>query len=123
MGTFLSMVKFMLGMGSVDPAAHLTPQEAQQRLKGNKPPQLVDVRTPDENRQVRIPGSRLIPLQELGNRMGEMDKNKPLIVYCRSGSRSSMALSLLKDNGFSNTAHISGGIMAWSRNGLPVESR
>ncbi len=123
MGTFLTMVKFILGMGPSDPSANLTPQEAHQRLNGKQPPQLVDVRTPDENRQGRIAGSRLIPLQELGNRLGEMDKNKPLIVYCRSGNRSGMALGMLKSNGFADAAQIAGGLMAWSRCGLPVETK
>ncbi len=113
----------MLGMGPADPAANLTPQEAHQRLKGKQPPRLLDVRMPDENRQGRIPGSKLIPLNELENRLGEMDKDKPLIVYCRSGNRSSIALGILKDKGFTNAAHIAGGFMAWSQSGLPVETK
>ncbi len=121
MGSIISLFKMLLGVGPSDPSAELAPQEAFQRLKGGNPPQLVDVRSVEENRQGHIAGSKLIPLHELGKRLGEVDKNKPVILYCRSGSRSATALRLLKEKGFTKAAHIAGGIMAWSRSGLPVE--
>lgn len=123
MADILSMFKSMLGLGSSDPTAEISPQEAFQRLKAGKTIQLVDVRSPEENRQMRIAGSKLIPLNELGSRMKEIDKIKPVLLYCHSGNRSGMALRMLKGQGYTQAAHIVGGISAWSRSGLPVETK
>lgn len=122
MGTLSSVLKSMLGLGVSDPSSEVTPKEAFERLKTSKIIQLMDVRSPEEYRQFRITGSKLIPLHELGNRLREIDKIKPVLLYCHSGARSGMALSLLKGKGYTQIAHISGGISAWKRNGLPVEN-
>ncbi len=122
MGSIGSLIKMLLGAGPSNPAAELSPQDAFQRIKGDKRIQLVDVRSAEENREGRITGSKLFPLHELANRLGEIDKTRPLILYCRSGNRSGMALRLLQDKGFTNAAHIAGGISSWGRSGLPIES-
>ncbi len=62
--------------------------------------QLVDVRTPGEFAGAHAPGSVNIPLDQLGRRTGELDKARPVILVCASGSRSAMATSLLKGQGF-----------------------
>ena len=116
-----SLLQMFLGGGVSDPSANLDPEEAQRRLKGKNPPQFIDVRSREEYREARIPGSRLIPLQELGSRLKEIDKVKPVLLYCRSGNRSGMAFQTLKGNGYLNVAHIRGGILAWGQRGLPVE--
>jgi len=121
MGKFFSMAKMMFGLGPSDPTDEISPQEAFQRLKGRNSIQLVDVRSADEYRQVRIGGSKLIPLPELGNCLREIDKIKPVLLYCHGGNRSRVALGLLKGRGFTQAAHIVGGISAWSGQGLPVE--
>lgn len=77
---------------------------------------LLDVRQPTEHAQGRLPGSILIPLNELNFRIRELDPEKPTIVYCRSGSRSASATSFLLNNGFANVLNMSGGIMRY--NGL-----
>jgi adenylyltransferase/sulfurtransferase len=123
MGNFLTMLKNALGLGPTDPTVEVSPQDAFQRLKGGKTIQLVDVRSVDEHRQMRIAGSKLIPLHELGNRLKEIDKIKPVLLYCHGGNRSGMALRLLKSQGYNQAAHIVGGISSWSRSGLPVESK
>jgi rhodanese-related sulfurtransferase len=122
MGNLLSILKMVFGAGSTNPADDVAPQEAIRLLKSNNSPQLVDVRSTAENRLGRIAGSKLIPLDELGNRLAEIDKNKSVLLYCQSGNRSSMALRLLKGQGFTQAAHISGGISSWRRKGLPVEN-
>lgn len=122
MGAIGDIFKMVMGGGGSDPSAHLEPAEAQKRLQEKTPTQFIDVRTKEEHKEARIPGSRLIPLHELGSRLREIDKVKPVLLYCRSGNRSGMAYQLLKSNGYTNVAHIRGGIMAWSRSGLPVES-
>ncbi len=63
--------------------------------------QLVDVRTPDEFTAGHIPGAVNIPLQELEHRMRELEpKEQPVVVYCRSGSRSGSAARLLESAGY-----------------------
>ena len=108
-------------VGGSDPSLHLSPVDAHEKIKGSKSLQLVDVRSKEEYQGGRIPGSRLIPVSELGRRMKELDKTRPILLYCRSGNRSGMALHMLKDSGYPQVTHIRGGIMAWAHEGLPVE--
>jgi phage shock protein E len=63
---------------------------------------VVDVRSPSEFRQEARPGSINIPLDELGSRINELDKQKMIILCCASGMRSGRALGILKNSGFSN---------------------
>ncbi len=121
MGDILSMLKALLGFGPSDPAENLTPQEAYTNLNAPTPPQLVDVRSEEEYKQGHIDGSKLIPLQELGKRTGEIKTDQPVILYCHSGTRSGLALRLLKGTGFTRVAHIKGGIMAWRGFSLPIK--
>jgi phage shock protein E len=74
---------------------------------------LLDVRTPQENAEMAIEGSYLIPLQELGHRMDELPKKKELVVYCRVGNRSAYACSFLARMGY-NVKNLEGGIMTWN---------
>lgn len=75
---------------------------------------LLDVREPHEHERCRIPGSVLIPLGELPRRVGELDRSRPLAVYCRSGARSARAVRLLREGGFATAVSVAGGIFAWS---------
>jgi len=70
---------------------------------------IVDVRTPGEFRSGHLPGAKLIPVNQLSAKIAEFgtDKNRPIVVYCKSGSRSGRAESFLKSAGFSNV--INGG--------------
>jgi rhodanese-related sulfurtransferase len=84
---------------------------------------VVDVREQAEYAQSHILNSRLLPLSQIEARMGDIDKfkNKPVIVYCASGNRSSAAAAALRKSGFSNVLNLSGGFAAWQQAGLPVE--
>ena len=74
---------------------------------------LLDVRTPGEFAGGHIEGALNIPVQELGQRLGELgDKARPIVVYCRSGKRSSRAASMLKGAGHSAT-HDLGAMSRW----------
>lgn len=104
-------------------ASHeLHPNDAAAYIKANPGLQLIDVRSAEEHRQARLAGSKLISLQTLQVRLSELDKKKPLLIYCASGGRSGMALGLLHQSGFSQAKHIAGGIMTWAECGLPYES-
>lgn len=75
---------------------------------------LLDVRTAAENKELRIPGSVLIPVEELPNRLSELPKDpaKPIVIYCRSGNRSAIAADILVKAGFP-AVYDMGGIINW----------
>jgi len=75
---------------------------------------LVDVRERHEFDICRIPGSTLIPLSELGRRLGELDRTADIVVHCKSGVRSAKACALLREAGFTRVTNVRGGILAWS---------
>ena len=64
--------------------------------------------------QGRIPGSTLLPLPELPQRFAELDKNREMVVHCKSGMRSAKAVDFLKQAGFRKVRNMKGGILAWS---------
>ena len=105
---------------SVPATAILSPGDVRDWMAAKKDLQLIDVRTPGEYSQGHLMGAKLLPLQELGSRVGSLDPKKPLVVYCRSGGRSSQALKILLGQGFSEAKHMQGGISAWQGAGLPV---
>lgn len=74
---------------------------------------IIDVRTPEEYRAGHIPTSKLFPLQELEKRFSELPKDKKLILYCRSGRRSSIAYNILKKHGYKDILDW-GGIYRWT---------
>ena len=78
---------------------------------------LVDVREPHEFEIVRIPGSVLIPLSQFqdGSALENLPRNKQIILHCRSGVRSAMALEILKTAGFNDSTHVEGGVIAWAQ--------
>jgi adenylyltransferase/sulfurtransferase len=75
---------------------------------------LLDVRTPMENRLVRLPDSVLIPLQELSERWNELAPERATVVYCHHGSRSAHAAAFLRERGFTTVLNLRGGIAAFS---------
>jgi rhodanese-related sulfurtransferase len=74
---------------------------------------LVDVRAPREREEKHLAGSVSMPLSQLTARAGELPRDRPLIVYCAGGYRSSIAASLLRTLGFSDVSEVAGGIAAW----------
>ncbi len=85
-------------------------------------PLAIDVRTPGERAQTFVIGSVGIPLNHLTERLQELPKDRPLLVYCAGGYRSSIAASLLQQHGFQAVSEIAGGITAWETAHLPVEA-
>lgn len=75
--------------------------------------QLLDVRQPKEYEAEHLPGSIFIPLAELPARVGELDKNKPLIAYCAVGGRSRAAAQFLAGQDFKDVFNLTGGIKGW----------
>jgi rhodanese-related sulfurtransferase len=81
---------------------------------------LIDVREPDEHARERIAGARLVPLSELEAGTQVADLGKTLVFHCNSGNRTAQASELLCRAGGGKAYHLTGGIQAWKRAGLPV---
>ncbi|MDF1578634.1 MAG: rhodanese-like domain-containing protein [Desulfobulbales bacterium] len=75
--------------------------------------QVLDVRQPREYENEYLPGARLIPLKQLPEKQNDLDRQKPLLVYCASGGRSRVAAQFLAGQGFAEGYNISGGIKKW----------
>jgi rhodanese-related sulfurtransferase len=91
------------------------PEELQRRLDTGDVVQLLDVREEWEHQIARLQGAELIPLGELPQRAGELDPEKPLVVYCHHGVRSYQAVVWLRNQGFPLAQNLAGGIDYWSQ--------
>ncbi len=87
-------------------------EEAKRMLEEDSNVILLDVRTPQEHAQLRIPNSKLIPLDELRYAYKNLPKDKKYIVYCRSGERSAFATYFLRHMGY-EAYNLAGGILTW----------
>ena len=85
--------------------------------------QVLDVREPDEFTGAlgHIAEAKLVPLGSLMQRFSEIEKDKPVVVVCRSGARSAQATVLLKNAGYAKVANLSGGMLRWRGQRFPVE--
>jgi glyoxylase-like metal-dependent hydrolase (beta-lactamase superfamily II) len=95
---------------------------AAELLSSAQPPLAIDVRAPRERDQKHIAGSLSIPLNHLAENFEKLPKDRPLLVYCAGGYRSSIAASLLQRGGFDSVGEIAGGIAGWEAAKLPVQS-
>lgn len=94
----------------------------QQRLRTQPDVLLLDVRTPEEyTSDGHIAGSKLIPVQQLEQRLAEVPRDRPVACICRSGNRSATACDILARNGYTQIANVRGGMSAWQQAGLPIE--
>jgi hydroxyacylglutathione hydrolase len=114
----LGIVSFILSMltgcgaGASDPAVDVSVGEALLLLQ-NKEAILIDVRTPAEYRDGHIPGVANIPLDELEKRIGEVPKDKKVVLICRTGNRSAEGTKLLRKKGLVNVFNSTGGMTTW----------
>ncbi len=76
---------------------------------------LLDVRTPQEYFQVRLPGAHLIPIDQIVARIAEVPQDRPLLVYCAVGSRSAQVAEYLVRQGYPAVYDLRGGIEAWQK--------
>ncbi len=92
-------------------------------LQSNNFAVIIDVRSNREWDNQRIPGAIHIPLSDLKGRMDELKsyEGKQLIMQCAVGGRSSKAVEILQQAGFSNVSNMNGGLVAWQKANLPVE--
>ncbi|GLV49612.1 MBL fold hydrolase [Thermobispora bispora] len=99
--------------GEVAQAERVTVEELRQALADAEPPVLLDVRNVGEVALGAIEGALTIPLAELPRRLDEVPADRPVVVYCASGSRSSTAASLLRRAGRERVSDLIGGYQAW----------
>jgi adenylyltransferase/sulfurtransferase len=103
----------------------ITVQELKSKIDAQENYYLIDVREPSEYEIVKIPTAHLIPKQGFidGSVLATLPQDRPIILHCKSGVRSAECLAILKDAGFSDASHVSGGVVAWAKQidtSLPV---
>lgn len=108
----------MAGAGEQSGPKEVSREEARKLV--DEGAQLIDVRADHEWEAGRIPGAVHVPLPELPQRTGELDQDRPVVVYCRGGNRSSMAAAALAEAGY-DAAKMSEGIVGWKAEDLPLE--
>ena len=113
------------GQGHIPAVEDISSAQANRLIADNKEnPDFVilDIRTPQEYRQGHISGSVNLDFYspDFEHSIMNLDKDKILLIYCRSGNRSGRALGILEGKGFSRVYHLSNGIIEWSREGLPL---
>jgi glyoxylase-like metal-dependent hydrolase (beta-lactamase superfamily II)/rhodanese-related sulfurtransferase len=92
----------------------ISAQEHEARLASASPPVVIDVRQPGEFRAAHVEGAKHVPLGKVLERRGEIPREGDVVVHCQTGFRSSIAVSLLQREGFTNLLDLVGGFAAWS---------
>jgi molybdopterin/thiamine biosynthesis adenylyltransferase/rhodanese-related sulfurtransferase len=95
----------------------ITPRELKEKFDRGDDFVLIDVREPHEYEIVKIPGSVLIPKDEIlsGAAFATLPQDKPIVLHCKSGARSAEALAALHNAGFADAVHVGGGVLGWAR--------
>lgn len=113
----LILSNFVACAQTVPPENNITVKELKNQIKENPNLIILDVRNPDELKGPlgKIDGVINIPVQDLGNRIDELDKykNKEIAVICRTGHRSSIGTKILLKNGFKKVENVEGGMTAY----------
>jgi len=99
----------------------LEPADAQRELERDSAIKLLDVRTQAEHDSHRLPSATLIPIQDLAERVTELDPKQRWMVYCEHGVRSVAACEFLASAGFEGLTNLRGGMANWAQAGLPFE--
>lgn len=113
---------YFMKMGSGDDAEYgnVSVEEAKDLIDSNPGLVILDVRTEAEFNDGHIEAAINIPVDDLGGRLSELNKGDELLVYCRTGNRSTTAVGILEDNGYTRLYHMDGGITDWTREGYPT---
>jgi adenylyltransferase/sulfurtransferase len=99
------------------------PREVAAWRAAGRPLVLLDVRSPEEHAFTALADSTLVPLADLEQRLGELDPEAEIVVYCHYGPRSTYATHLLRERGFARAWNLAGGIDAWSEDVDPAVVR
>ena len=97
------------------PTLEISPEELHRRLQAGHDLQLIDVREPEEYAYCHLPGSVLLPLDEVPRRASEIRTDGPVVLICHHGVRSAQALGYLRQRlGRTNLLNLRGGVAAWA---------
>ena len=96
----------------VEEATEISAEDLKRKVAAGEPLLILDVREPHEHAMESIDGSRLVPLGQLGNRLDELPRDRPIVAHCAIGKRSARAAKLLRDKGF-QAVSLRGGMAAW----------
>lgn len=109
--------------GGAEGIAAVEPDELEALLESGEGPLLLDVRRPEEFARGHVPGARLIPHDELPDRLDELGaaRDGPVVVYCERGGRASAAARVLREAGFRDVRELAGHMARWRREGRPLE--
>lgn len=110
---FLSSCKKEVPMISEE----LTVAQAEELIRSTPDLQIIDVRSLGEHKAGYIKGAKLIPIDQFEKRMSEVSKDKPALLYCAGGGRSSVALDILKKQGHTKAVHLLPGFDGWRQAG------
>ncbi len=103
-----------------EPFTRITVEEAKEMIEQGDV-QVIDVREPDEFRQGHVPAARLIPVNTVLMRRGELNHDREIIFVCAVGQRSALACEMAAALGLERLYNLEGGTDAWIKAGLPVE--
>jgi rhodanese-related sulfurtransferase len=119
------VVALVLGCTSQaeNPIRSVSRDEIASSLGSERPPLLLDVRTPAEFAEGHLPGALPIPVAELPGRLAELrqaSRGREIVVYCERGGRAQRAAQTLLDAGFEKVGHLEGDMRAWRAENLPI---
>lgn len=108
-------------MNQLTPIAHLDPATLRQWQRERVPLALIDVREPAEYQAAHLEGSQLHPLGGLARSLGELPRDRALVVVCHAGQRALRAAQAIRAAGHPNVLVLAGGVAAWAAARLPLE--
>lgn len=110
------------GVLAADALASATLEEARAALQTPGQALVIDIREPDEHAQGVAPGARLVPMRQVAAQWAALvpDKNKPVLLVCRTQNRSSALAKALREQGITNVRYVEGGMSEWARRGWPL---
>jgi|JI7StandDraft_1071085.scaffolds.fasta_scaffold464037_2 rhodanese-related sulfurtransferase len=120
----LALATTGVALAQTSPAAQLDHDQLQSRLQQGGKLLVLDVRTAEEFAAGHVPGARNIPHDALAARIAEIEdaRGSEVVVYCRSGRRSQLAIETLTARGFTRISHLSGDFLAWQAANRPIET-
>jgi thioredoxin 1 len=122
--SLLSVLSFTLIVAQNSFGQNLIPADFQKKISELQNAPIIDVRTPDEFNKSHLKNAINININDenFGNLINKLDKNKPVLLYCLSGSRSAYAARFMRSQGFKEIYDLSGGMITWRAAGLPETS-
>jgi rhodanese-related sulfurtransferase len=121
----LVLASLLTAAGAVlaaDPSPPATLEDVRAALQSPGGALVIDVREPEEHAQGVAPGATLLPMRQVAAQWSRLvvDKNKPVLLVCRTQNRSSALAKALRDQGITNVRYVEGGMSEWARRGWPL---